>query len=73
MTVQFIDDIELAYVIQRYREAHDLIHTILEMPTNMLGKNIAKIRWAFGYLVIFPRLSLLSLLIKNKYLLKYNS
>lgn len=36
--VQFVDDVNLAYVIQRYREVHDLIHTILEMPTNMLGK-----------------------------------
>ncbi|XP_050300590.1 ubiquinone biosynthesis protein COQ4 homolog, mitochondrial [Anthonomus grandis grandis] len=42
MTVQFIDDIELAYVIQRYREVHDLIHTILQMPTNMLGEVTVK-------------------------------
>lgn len=38
MTVQFVDDVELAYVVQRYREAHDLVHTILQMPTHMLGK-----------------------------------
>ena len=24
--------------MQRYREVHDLIHAILRMPTNMLGK-----------------------------------
>lgn len=36
--VKFIDDAELAYVLQRYREVHDLVHTILGMPTNMLGK-----------------------------------
>lgn len=42
MTVQFIDDIQLAYVIQRYREIHDLIHTILQMPTNMLGEVTVK-------------------------------
>lgn len=41
-TVQFIDDIELAYVIQRYREAHDLIHTVLQMPTHMLGEVTVK-------------------------------
>ena len=35
--MQFVDDPELAYVMQRYREAHDLVHTILGMPTNMLG------------------------------------
>lgn len=36
--VQFVDDVNLAYVIQRYREIHDLVHTMLGMPTNMLGK-----------------------------------
>lgn len=36
--VKFIDDEELAYVMQRYREVHDLVHTILGMPTNMLGE-----------------------------------
>lgn len=40
MTVQFIDDIDRAYVLQRYREAHDLFHAILGMPTNMLGNVI---------------------------------
>ncbi|KAJ8925048.1 hypothetical protein NQ315_001219 [Exocentrus adspersus] len=42
MTVQFVDDVELAYVIQRYREAHDLIHTVLQMPTHMLGEVAVK-------------------------------
>ncbi|XP_030750897.1 ubiquinone biosynthesis protein COQ4 homolog, mitochondrial [Sitophilus oryzae] len=42
MAVQFVDDIELAYVIQRYREVHDLIHTVLQMPTNMLGEVTVK-------------------------------
>lgn len=36
--VKFIDDEELAYVMQRYREVHDLMHTVLGMPTNMLGE-----------------------------------
>lgn len=36
-SVQFIDDVQLAYVMQRYREVHDLFHTVLGMPTNMLG------------------------------------
>lgn len=35
--VKFVDDEELAYVMQRYREVHDLLHTLLGMPTNMLG------------------------------------
>ena len=36
--VRFVDDEELAYVMQRYREVHDLLHTLLGMPTNMLGQ-----------------------------------
>ncbi|XP_060768821.1 ubiquinone biosynthesis protein COQ4 homolog, mitochondrial isoform X3 [Neoarius graeffei] len=40
--VKFIDDEELAYVMQRYREVHDLVHTILGMPTNMLGEVAVK-------------------------------
>lgn len=42
LPVQFMDNVELAYVIQRYREVHDLIHTILQMPTNMLGEVTVK-------------------------------
>lgn len=38
MPPKFVDDEELAYVIQRYREVHDLMHTLLGMPTNMLGE-----------------------------------
>ena len=38
MPAKFVDDEELAYVIQRYREVHDLMHTLLGMPTNMLGE-----------------------------------
>lgn len=42
LAVQFVDDPELAYVAQRYREVHDLIHTLLEMPTHMLGEVTVK-------------------------------
>lgn len=42
LPVQFMDDVELAYVIQRYREIHDLVHTVLQMPTNMLGEVTVK-------------------------------
>lgn len=38
MEVRFMEDPKLAYVMTRYRETHDLVHTILGMPTNMLGK-----------------------------------
>lgn len=37
-----MDDIELAYVMQRYREIHDMIHALLGMPTNMLGEVLVK-------------------------------
>ena len=38
LPVRFIEDPELAYVMQRYREVHDLIHTVTGQPTNMLGE-----------------------------------
>jgi len=37
LPVRFIEDPELAYVMQRYREIHDLVHTVCGQPTNMLG------------------------------------
>lgn len=40
--VKFVDDEELAYVMQRYREVHDLLHTLLGMPTNILGEVAVK-------------------------------
>ncbi|KAA0202390.1 hypothetical protein HAZT_HAZT004572 [Hyalella azteca] len=41
-TVLFIEDVELRYVMQRYREVHDLFHSLLGMPTNMLGEVAVK-------------------------------
>ncbi|KAL3284913.1 hypothetical protein HHI36_019045 [Cryptolaemus montrouzieri] len=40
--VRFVSDIKLAYVMQRYREIHDLIHALLGMKTNMLGEVTVK-------------------------------
>lgn len=40
--VKFVDDPELAFVMQRYRENHDLVHALLGMPTNMLGEVVVK-------------------------------
>lgn len=40
--VQFLDDPQLAYVMTRYRESHDLVHTVLGMPTTMLGEVAVK-------------------------------
>lgn len=42
MEVRFMENPELAYVMTRYRETHDLVHTILGMPTNMLGEVAVK-------------------------------
>ncbi|XP_065427983.1 ubiquinone biosynthesis protein COQ4 homolog, mitochondrial isoform X1 [Chrysemys picta bellii] len=47
MPVKFVDDEELAYVIQRYREVHDLMHTLLGMPTNMLDRELS-FSWVFS-------------------------
>lgn len=33
--VHYIDDPELAYVMQRYRECHDFYHSINDMPVNV--------------------------------------
>lgn len=42
MEVRFLDDPELAYIMTRYRETHDMVHAILDMPTNMLGEVTVK-------------------------------
>ena len=42
MQVRFIDNAELAYIMTRYRECHDLVHTALGMPTNMLAEVAVK-------------------------------
>jgi len=61
--VHYIDDPELAYVMQRYRECHDLYHCICWLPVNVeselalkffefanLGLPVAAISAAFGHL-----------------------
>ncbi|KAL7671014.1 hypothetical protein ACOME3_005927 [Neoechinorhynchus agilis] len=40
--VYFVDDPELAYVMLRYRQLHDLTHVILGQPTNLLGEIVVK-------------------------------
>ncbi|KAF6017881.1 COQ4 [Bugula neritina] len=40
--VQFVDDPELAYIMLRYRQMHDITHTILDMKPNMLGEVAVK-------------------------------
>jgi len=50
--VQYIDDIELAYVMQRYREVHDILHAMLLMPTTMLGE--VSVKWVEGLQTRLP-------------------
>ncbi|KAK0559011.1 Ubiquinone biosynthesis protein [Tilletia horrida] len=40
--VQYVDDPELRYVMQRYRECHDIYHLLCLMPTNLLGETVVK-------------------------------
>ncbi|XP_071510329.1 ubiquinone biosynthesis protein COQ4 homolog, mitochondrial-like [Diadema antillarum] len=40
--VRFVDDPDLAYVLQRYREVHDFYHTLLDMPINIMGEVVVK-------------------------------
>ncbi|KAH9949121.1 putative COQ4 protein, responsible for restoring ubiquinone biosynthesis [Amylocystis lapponica] len=61
--VDYVDDPEFAYVVQRYRECHDFYHCICSLPVNVeselalkffefanLGLPIAGISAAFGHL-----------------------
>ncbi|ETM33290.1 hypothetical protein L914_19452 [Phytophthora nicotianae] len=36
--VRFVDDPELAYVMQRHRESHDFWHTLFNVPPTVLGE-----------------------------------
>lgn len=40
-TVRYVDDAECAYVIQRYRECHDLYHAVLGLPPQFVEGEIA--------------------------------
>lgn len=61
--VHYVDDPELAYVLQRYRECHDFYHCIVNLPVNVeselaikffefanLGLPMAGFAAAFGHL-----------------------
>ncbi|XP_053601112.1 ubiquinone biosynthesis protein COQ4 homolog, mitochondrial [Plodia interpunctella] len=52
LLVQFISDPELAYVMQRYREVHDLVHATLFMKTTMLGE--VTVKWVEGIQTKLP-------------------
>jgi len=36
--VRFVDDPELAYVMQRYREVHDFLHVLTDLPPSVQGE-----------------------------------
>ncbi|VDD78527.1 unnamed protein product [Mesocestoides corti] len=50
--VNFVDDPDLAYVMQRYREVHDLVHVLLGQQTDMLGEVVVK--WVEGLQLGLP-------------------
>ncbi|XP_076678741.1 ubiquinone biosynthesis protein COQ4 homolog, mitochondrial-like isoform X2 [Andrena cerasifolii] len=50
--VRFVQDTELAYVMQRYRETHDIYHAVLLMPTTMLGE--VSVKWIEALQLRFP-------------------
>ncbi|XP_050359147.1 ubiquinone biosynthesis protein COQ4 homolog, mitochondrial [Nymphalis io] len=52
LPVQFIKDPDLAYVMQRYREVHDLVHATLFMKTTMLGE--VTVKWVEGIQTKLP-------------------
>ncbi|XP_052753649.1 ubiquinone biosynthesis protein COQ4 homolog, mitochondrial isoform X2 [Galleria mellonella] len=52
LPVQFISDPELAYIMQRYREVHDLVHATLFMKTTMLGE--VAVKWVEGIQTKLP-------------------
>lgn len=40
--VHFVDDPDLVYIMLRYRQIHDLLHSLLGMPPHMLGEVVVK-------------------------------
>lgn len=42
LDVQRMDDLELAYVMQRYRETHDFNHVLYSVPTTVFGEFVIK-------------------------------
>nr|XP_026484421.1 ubiquinone biosynthesis protein COQ4 homolog, mitochondrial [Vanessa tameamea] len=52
LPVQFINDPDIAYVMQRYREVHDLVHASLFMKTTMLGE--VAVKWVEGIQTKLP-------------------
>ncbi|KAK3088177.1 hypothetical protein FSP39_015709 [Pinctada imbricata] len=42
LPVHFVDDPDLYYVMLRYRQVHDLFHSVLGMPPHMLGEVAVK-------------------------------
>jgi ubiquinone biosynthesis protein COQ4 len=44
--VRFVADPQLAYVLQRYREAHDFWHVLCAVPTSVQGELALKVRYS---------------------------
>ena len=42
LQVRYVDDPELRYVMQRYRESHDFYHLMCRMPVSQMGETVVK-------------------------------
>ncbi|XP_053381234.1 ubiquinone biosynthesis protein COQ4 homolog 2, mitochondrial-like isoform X5 [Mercenaria mercenaria] len=58
LPVHYVDDPELVYVMLRYRQCHDLFHTILGMKPNMLGE--VAVKWVEAIQTGLPMCSLVT-------------
>lgn len=58
--VRFIDDFELAYVLQRYKEIHDFVHTLIGHQISVDEELI--IKWFEMRQLQFPSATLASLM-----------
>ncbi|KAJ9236435.1 hypothetical protein DTO027B5_1813 [Paecilomyces variotii] len=61
-SVQYIDDEECAYVMQRYRESHDFYHAVTGLPTMVEGELALKAFEFLNTLIPMTGLSLFALM-----------
>ena len=61
-SVQYIDDEECAYVMQRYRECHDFYHAITGLPTMVEGELALKAFEFLNTLIPMTGLSLFAIM-----------
>jgi len=55
--VRFVEDPEQAYALQRYRDVHDLLHVLTDLPTSVLGELAQKAFEAQHFGLQMPKLA----------------